>query len=189
MLDLSPELDRRRAPLDMLPTSWPASLVVRPCNGAADAKGLWALFDQEGYRRFGTLLEQFESPDQVAEWLEAHRSGSFQIVGLVGGNVIAFAGLYPLAGRQGHVGWISIGVDERFQRRGFGRSLLRLVIATADLWVGLERLQLHVFTDNIPAIALYQAFGFEIEGRHDRFARRGDAYVDAFTMARLTHDA
>ena len=28
-----------------------------------------------------------------------------------------------------------------------------------------------------------------IEGRHESFARRGDDYVDAFTMARVSKDA
>jgi len=49
----------------------------------------------------------------------------------------------------------------------------------------LQRLQLTVFDDNAAAIALYRKFGFEIEGRHPRFGRRGEAFVDAVTMARL----
>ena len=34
-------------------------------------------------------------------------------------------------------------------------------------------------------IALYEKFGFEIEGTHRRYAFRDGAYVDAYTMARL----
>ena len=42
-----------------------------------------------------------------------------------------------------------------------------------------------MFGDNDPAIKLYRRFGFEIEGRHRDFVRRGDSFVDGYTMARL----
>jgi L-phenylalanine/L-methionine N-acetyltransferase len=43
-----------------------------------------------------------------------------------------------------------------------------------------------VCADNAPAIALYEKFGFELEGTHRRFAYRNDEYVDAHVMmARL----
>ena len=44
---------------------------------------------------------------------------------------------------------------------------------------------LRVYADNAPAIALYEKFGFEIEGTHRRFAYRNGEYVDAHIMARL----
>jgi RimJ/RimL family protein N-acetyltransferase len=38
---------------------------------------------------------------------------------------------------------------------------------------------------NATAIALYEKFGFEVEGTHRRFAFRKGEYVDAYSMARL----
>jgi len=35
------------------------------------------------------------------------------------------------------------------------------------------------------AIALYEKFGFEVEGTHRRYAFRNGEYVDAYSMARL----
>jgi len=55
----------------------------------------------------------------------------------------------------------------------------------ADNWLSLTRLDLRVYVDNAPAIALYEKFGFEIEGTHRRFALRNGEYVDAHVMARL----
>jgi putative acetyltransferase len=46
-------------------------------------------------------------------------------------------------------------------------------------------LDLRVYVDNAPAIALYEKFGFEIEGTHRCFAYRDGEYVDAHVMARL----
>jgi L-phenylalanine/L-methionine N-acetyltransferase len=55
----------------------------------------------------------------------------------------------------------------------------------ANNWLGLTRLDLRVFVDNGSAVALYQKFGFEIEGNHAQFALREGEYVDAYVMARL----
>jgi putative acetyltransferase len=55
----------------------------------------------------------------------------------------------------------------------------------AHNWLGLSRLDIRVYVDNAPAIALYEKFGFEIEGTHKRFAYRDGEYVDAHIMARL----
>jgi putative acetyltransferase len=47
------------------------------------------------------------------------------------------------------------------------------------------RLELNVYVDNEPAIALYRKFGFEIEGTNRAFALRDGVYVDSHAMARL----
>jgi L-phenylalanine/L-methionine N-acetyltransferase len=38
---------------------------------------------------------------------------------------------------------------------------------------------------NAIAIALYEKFGFEVEGTHRRLAFREGEYIDAYSMARL----
>jgi L-phenylalanine/L-methionine N-acetyltransferase len=47
------------------------------------------------------------------------------------------------------------------------------------------RVELSVYTDNAAGIALYEKFGFEIEGTHHRYAFRKGEYVDAYSMARI----
>jgi L-phenylalanine/L-methionine N-acetyltransferase len=42
-----------------------------------------------------------------------------------------------------------------------------------------------VYTDNEPAIKLYQKFGFKIEGTLERYAFREGNYVNAYSMARI----
>jgi putative acetyltransferase len=55
----------------------------------------------------------------------------------------------------------------------------------ADRWAGVLRLELSVYVDNAPAIALYRKFGFVVEGTFRAYAMRDGAYVDAYAMARL----
>ena len=81
-----------------------------------------------------------------------------------------------------HVADLGLMVAATHRRRGIGRSLL----ATAVTWArssGIRKLELHVFPWNEPAIALYEAFGFQREGlRRGHYVRDG-VEVDALLMA------
>jgi putative acetyltransferase len=59
-----------------------------------------------------------------------------------------------------------MGVHDDFNGRGIGSALLAELIEAADEWLAIKRLELTVFTDNAPAIRLYEKFGFEMEGTH-----------------------
>ena len=62
---------------------------------------------------------------------------------------------------------------------------MQTVLAQADNWLNILRIELTVYTDNVAALRLYQKFGFVIEGTHRAYALRDGAYVDAHAMARL----
>ena len=63
--------------------------------------------------------------------------------------------------------------------------MLQELLRYADQWMGLLRMELTVFADNEPAIALYKKFGFELEGTHRAFALRRGEFADVHFMARL----
>jgi RimJ/RimL family protein N-acetyltransferase len=82
-----------------------------------------------------------------------------------------------------HVADLGLMVASTHRRRGIGRALLEQAVA----WAGearVSKLELHVFPWNEPALALYEALGFEREGLRRRHYRRGDEYVDAILMAK-----
>ena len=81
--------------------------------------------------------------------------------------------------------YLGISVAPSAQRRGVGSALMAAMCDYADNWAGVLRLELNVYVDNEPAIALYRKFGFEIEGTNRAFAMRDGAYVDSHAMARL----
>ncbi|AMG60111.1 GNAT family N-acetyltransferase [Pantoea vagans] len=87
--------------------------------------------------------------------------------------------------RRRHVASLGMGVDERYRQRGVGTALMREMVSLCDNWLQVSRMELTVFVDNGPAIALYQRFGFEIEGTARGFAIRHGELIDAHYMARV----
>jgi putative acetyltransferase len=154
-----------------------------------DSADLLELFNEERFLHYASARGPFGSVDELRMWLaNIACSKRFEIVGVIAGKTIGFGGLFVMADGLDHSGWILLGVREQLQARGVGARLLRMLLANASAIMGLRRVQLTVFGDNDPAIKLYRRFGFEIEGRHRDFVRRGDAFVDALTMAKLNFD-
>lgn len=104
-----------------------------------------------------------------------------------GGEVVGSAGLHPAGAalRRRHAMFLGISVASAMQGQGVGSALMAALVDYADCWAQVLRLELTVFTDNAPAIALYRRFGFQIEGTHRAYALRDGTYVDAHAMARL----
>jgi putative acetyltransferase len=111
----------------------------------------------------------------------------FSLVACVDGEVVGNLGLETNATRwrMRHTGRIGMAVRDDWQGKGVGSALMEAALDLADNWLNLTRIELHVYVDNAAGIALYEKFGFEIEGTHRRFAFRDGEYVDAYSMARL----
>lgn len=109
------------------------------------------------------------------------------LVAELDGEVVGNAGLHPAgpALRRRHVMNIGIAVLPEAQGRGVGSALMQALCDYADRWAQVLRLELTVYTDNAPAIALYRKFGFEHEGTHRAYALRDGVFVDVHAMARL----
>jgi L-phenylalanine/L-methionine N-acetyltransferase len=148
-----------------------------------DAAAIAAMQCLPGFR-WGTLRPPFVSEAMIRKRLEAPHDG-YSLVACVGAGVVGEIGLTRFGSRRGHVGDIGMGVHDAWVGRGIGTRLLGEVVAIADRWLGLRRLELTVWTDNLPALALYRRFGFAVEGTHRAYALRDGVLVDAFAMARL----
>ncbi len=151
--------------------------------------------DYEGVHRtfagpkaiWGTLQVPFSSPEMWRKRLAEPPEGFFLLVACVDGEIVGNLGIEtnPNRPRRRHTARVGMAVRDDWQGKGVGTALMQAAVDFADKWLNLYRLELEVFTDNEPAIRLYQQFGFAIEGTHRAYAFRDGQYVDAYSMARL----
>ncbi|CCJ90287.1 Putative acetyltransferase [Cronobacter turicensis 564] len=87
--------------------------------------------------------------------------------------------------RRSHVATFGMSVHPGWRNRGVASALMREMVNLCDNWLRIERIELTVFVDNAPALAVYRKFGFETEGTGKRYGLRNGEYVDAYFMARV----
>jgi putative acetyltransferase len=126
----------------------------------------------------------------LREWLHERQPRGrtdVQLVAERAGAAVALAGLEAVSTQQRrrHVMGLGLAVARAAQGQGVGSALMAALMQWADDWAQVLRIELTVYTDNAPAIALYQRFGFRIEGTHRGYAMRRGGYADVHAMARL----
>lgn len=87
--------------------------------------------------------------------------------------------------RRRHVAELGIGVAAQARGSGVGQILLGAALDLADNWLQVSRVEITVYVDNAPGIALYRKLGFVEEGRAQDYAYRNGDYCDVLMMARL----
>ncbi len=134
----------------------------------------------------GTLQTPFPSEARWRARLAESAESRRVLVAVVDEKIVGNLGLHIEANvRRRHVGGLGMAVADDFHGRGIGSALMDAALDLADHWINLSRLELTVFCDNAPAIALYEKFGFVREGLLKRYAFRDGAYEDVITMARF----
>jgi phosphinothricin acetyltransferase len=114
------------------------------------------------------------SAETMAAWFDAKTKGNFPVLGLENsaGELLGFASYGPFRSHPAYKYTVehSVYIDSRFRRQGFGRRLLREIIAAAQgqqhhVMVGV------IDSANHASIALHEEFGFAHSGtiRHAGF--------------------
>jgi ribosomal protein S18 acetylase RimI-like enzyme len=75
-----------------------------------------------------------------------------------------------------------MGVLKEYRRRGIGTKLMDNAIDAAKDF-GMEKIELEVYTSNIPAINLYEKRGFILEGIKKKARKLDGEYFDLKIMA------
>ncbi|MBO0853999.1 MAG: ribosomal protein S18-alanine N-acetyltransferase [Nocardia sp.] len=130
-----------------------------------------------------TLLFAEDDPwQEVAFRSELSAPHNRYVVARAGtGAMLGYAGIALLGNDEHPEAEIhTIGVDPAAHRAGIGARLLRALLAEAGKRGGPVFLE--VRTDNTPAIALYEKYGFHIIGLRKRYYQPSGS--DAFTMRR-----
>ena len=154
---------------------------------AEDAEDLVRLASAVGAEEGGWLIttENWRGISEERRYLKALRRFPHAAVYVAEheGRIVARLSLArDVHPASAHVADLGLMVAESHRGHGLGRALLdrAVVWAAAN---GVQKIELHVFPWNEPAIRLYEAYGFEREGyRKAHYLREGE-YVDAILMA------
>jgi putative acetyltransferase len=163
--------------------SLPEAFTLRALR-VADAAQLHALELQPAMLR-GHPHPPYPTLEKTREGIEKIALPEVAIAAMVGDILVGFGRLVPGKLRRAHAGMIGLGVHEAWHGRGVGNALVAEMLDLADNWLGLRRVELYVFTDNGPAIALYRKYGFEVEALHRGASLRDGVLIDCYFMARL----
>lgn len=106
--------------------------------------------------------------ETVAECLkEASLDSQWHPCGILdGGQLVGFL----MAGwiKQEQRCWLDrFLIDVRFQRRGYGRTALKLVLNQIFAHPEIDAVYLSLYAENKAALCLYQTFGFRFNGEQD----------------------
>ena len=150
-----------------------------------DFEALYKIFSCPGVIR-GTMQLPYPSVESWRKKLANPPPDFYSLVACTEGEVVGHLGLSTTSRpRRRHVGSLGMAVRDDWQGKGVGSALMRAALELADKWLNLTRLELTVYTHNLPAIKLYEKFGFVHEGIHEQYAFRDGAFVSACAMARL----
>jgi diamine N-acetyltransferase len=103
------------------------------------------------------------TPEDQRRWFERLQADDGRMVFAVfeAGRHVGNTGFYHLDRLHGRAEfWILLGEG---RGRGLGSTVLRLMLAHGFGALGLNKIFLHVGEDNLPALRLYEKFGFRRE--------------------------
>lgn len=102
-----------------------------------------------------------------------------EIGGEIAGTLNFNAGKRP---RVRHAGEFGISVLRKYWKLGVGSCMLAYLIDWARQSGTIRKINLRVRVDNLPAIHLYEKYGFVLEGRITREFFLHGQFVDAYVM-------
>lgn len=154
-------------------------------DAAAVHRLLEGIYDEGGF----FVNDSAESLSRLAARIGSAVAGrSLYLVAVNGQQVVGWLELHrPPAERLEHVAVLTLAVAPGARRQGVGRTLMH----TAYDWcarVGVLKIALNVRASNVGAVALYEAEGFEHEGRERNQVRlvgsEGEGFEDNLIMGR-----
>ncbi len=159
---------------------------IRACNGD-DAAALQQLLSQQSAYA-NTLQLPYPSLDRWQQKLAPNANPDLhRLVACRGMELLGEISLIRMPNaRRSHVASLGMVVSEHCRRQGVGRLMLTAALDLAEQWLAIRRIELEVFVDNVPAIALYEQHGFVAEGTARGYAFQNGRYADVLRMARIT---
>lgn len=136
-------------------------------------------------RRYLSFLEAPSLESTRDFVLDNIRNGHPQFVALAEGKVVGWCDIRRHDREvHAHRGTLGMGIVPGYRDSGLGRRLIATTIDAARA-LGLHRIDLDVYADNLRAKALYEKVGFVQEGRARDGVRIDGRFIDVIQMALL----
>lgn len=129
----------------------------------SDIEFLRLLRNKEENRKNFIYQKEISYEEQL-RWYDTYRDNPsdymYSVISKKDGNLVGFAAIYNVDDNIGEFGRLL--VDKiRYTSSGLGRYILKSLILISKERLGLKKLKLEVFADNIPAMKIYQSCGFK----------------------------
>lgn len=126
------------------------------------------------------VIEKRVFPTAWTRWMfvsEMSVANSFFLAADLDARLVGYTGFYLVAD-EGHI--TNMAVDPAYQRRSIAtRMMLRLIEVARNH--GIHRLTLEVRESNLPALKMYEKFGFEAHGVRKKYY--SDTNEDALILS------
>ncbi|MBR7837826.1 GNAT family N-acetyltransferase [Actinospica durhamensis] len=166
-------------------------VTLRPVS-TDDVPGLMEmLHDPEGNRLTGTHLSEF-SRENAEKWYSTRGDQDdrldLAVIEREGGTYVGEVVVNELDSDNRACGFRICLIGPRAFGRGFGTEATRLILAHAFETVGVNRIELEVYSFNPRARHVYEKVGFVLEGTKRQALRWNGEWIDADLMAMLRSD-
>jgi putative acetyltransferase len=155
-----------------------------------DWENLYALLNEPDIIHDSLLMLPYLPEDGFRDYLGGAASATQALIAEASQpsgrkRIVGAAWLHSLTRRRRHTGQLSMVVHPDYRGGQVALSLLRAALDLAENWLGLRRIEMIVYADELSSLAFYEEHGFEREAALRRYALRAGAYHDAFWLARL----
>jgi putative acetyltransferase len=161
------------------------SIAILPTS-ESHFEGLYQALDEVAHeKRYLAFIQAPPVENAFAFFRNIVASDLCQVIAVENGTVVGWCDVLPKFGDAcAHVGTLGMGLIPSARHRGIGSRLLAAAIERA--WTkGFSRIELSVRADNANAKALYERFGFVVEGINRRAYCIDGEFFDVYTMALL----
>lgn len=130
-------------------------------------------------------IEMINPPEfeKVCEFQSKLISNNWPVFYAIDGEtVVGWVDITPSSNpRLSHRGFLGMGILTSHRRQGLGTQLLQAAIEHAKK-IGLEKIELSVYSENLAAIALYKKVGFQKMGYIRNYRKLEGKYFDCIEM-------
>jgi len=120
--------------------------------------------------------------EYVVKALMADASSKHWLIAEHNTKAIGYLYLQWGIGRWRRVANIAMAVHDLYTGNGIGKTLVDRALHVGFLYLDFERIELVVYQDNGPGIAIYEKCGLTIEGKREQQVIREGVYYDSFLM-------